>query len=643
MATYSRTGIGLTWLPNSTEGDPVEVAMDAELTLYTPDDVEVLRYKQEEQPDGSFTSDLSLGGSSFYVGGYVVDLDTDSGVIGVLQWQDSDGVARSTTVLRVDLVGQDSSDGLRDFSFVFPLEGDAFPDLQGPADWSAFEASITGFETAEGALGPNKNIVLEDILARVSDSNLIVGGTNGDSLHGTSGNDEIRPMDDINLEGDYIQPGTGNDTVVLSANESGYVMLSHTVLDDAIAVYLDGTQNTGRVEKASGGVTTLVDPNTPDSLRIFGTAFDDVFNVTVDDDGWVSLRGNGGTDEFVLGDSEGTVRLDLAWAGSAGVVVDLAQGRVLDDGTGTQNIISGTGHVGELRSTMGDDVVTGSAADESFILRGGDDMLKAGEGEDTLRYDNAGAEWVEANLAAGTATGRWNGQEFSHQVSEVEHLHGTDKGDDKLIGTGGDNLLDGRGGQDTLIGGQGNDTLIGGTGPKDLRDVIYAGEGNDFASGGYGNDELRGDAGNDTLEGGYGVDTVIGGTGADVLTGSAWSDLLFGGAGEDFLNGGFGNDRLNGGSEADRFFHIGVEGHGSDWIQDYDAGEGDVLVFGQAGLTEDDFQINYATTEGAGDADIAEAFVINIHTDQILWALVDGAEQDQILLRIAGVDYDLMA
>ena len=65
--------------------------------------MEVLRYKQDEQSDGSFTSDLSLGGSSIYVGGYVVDLDTDSGMIGELQWQDSEGVARSTTVLRVDL------------------------------------------------------------------------------------------------------------------------------------------------------------------------------------------------------------------------------------------------------------------------------------------------------------------------------------------------------------------------------------------------------------------------------------------------------------------------------------------------------------------------------------------------------------
>ena len=105
---------------------------------------------------------------------------------------------------------------------------------------------------------------------------------------------------------------------------------------------------------------------------------------------------------------------------------------------------------------------------------------------------------------------------------------------------------------------------------------------NDSIDGGHGNDELRGDEGNDSIEGGFGVDTVIGGVGDDVLSGSAWSDEVFGGTGEDFINGGFGSDRVNGGDDADRFYHLGIADHGSDWIQDYDAADGDVLIFGQA-------------------------------------------------------------
>jgi len=218
-----------------------------------------------------------------------------------------------------------------------------------------------------------------------------------------------------------------------------------------------------------------------------------------------------------------------------------------------------------------------------------------------------------------------------------------DDGHDRLLGRGGNDLLHGGRGADTLNGGAGNDTIFGGADALDLRDVVYGGDGNDSIDGGYGNDELRGDAGNDSIEGGFGSDTVIGGDGDDVLTGSALSDQVFGGAGSDFVNGGFGHDRVNGGEGGDRFFHLGVANHGSDWIQDYDAAEGDVLVFGNNSATIDQFQINLAETENAGEAGVEEAFVVYRPTGQIMWALVDGAAQDEIILRINGTDYDLMA
>jgi Ca2+-binding RTX toxin-like protein len=173
-------------------------------------------------------------------------------------------------------------------------------------------------------------------------------------------------------------------------------------------------------------------------------------------------------------------------------------------------------------------------------------------------------------------------------------------------------------------------------------DRIYAGEGHDHVDGGYGNDEIRGDSGNDTLLGGFGADTVIGATGNDVITGAAWGDVLFGGAGNDFLNGGFGFDRLNGGSGADQFYHLGIYDHGSDWIQDYRAAEGDVMVFGGA-AKRTDFMISLAQTPGAGQAQIDEAFVIHIPTAQIVWALVDGAGQSELNLRAGGQVFDLLA
>ena len=216
-------------------------------------------------------------------------------------------------------------------------------------------------------------------------------------------------------------------------------------------------------------------------------------------------------------------------------------------------------------------------------------------------------------------------------------------GNDLLNGTGGADTLHGGDGADTLIGGPGDDFLFGGDSAADLRDVIYGGDGNDSIDGGYGNDELRGDGGNDSISGGFGTDTVIGADGDDVLTGEAWSDVLYGGDGNDFINGGFGHDRMNGGAGADRFYHLGVYDHGSDWIQDYSAADGDVLIFGQAGATVDQFQINLTETANAGVAGVQEAFVIYRPTGQIMWALVDGGGQDEINVLIGGVQHDLLA
>ena len=262
-------------------------------------------------------------------------------------------------------------------------------------------------------------------------------------------------------------------------------------------------------------------------------------------------------------------------------------------------------------------------------------------------------------------TGLWvyevrNGGSGSHQPVSGQVLNGsqfgntleTGGGNDLLRGLGGNDILRGNAGDDWLYGGDGADTLNGGTGDdfifggtteNDLRDVVYAGDGNDTVDGGYGNDLVYGGNGNDTIAGGFGADELIGQGGDDAITGSALSDLIFGGAGNDFINGGFGHDRLNGGAGADRFFHLGIFDHGSDWIQDYAASQGDVLVWGAGTGNASDFQINYADTPNAGVSGVSEAFIIYKPTGQIIWALVDGGGQSEIIIRIAGVDYDLMA
>jgi Ca2+-binding RTX toxin-like protein len=213
-------------------------------------------------------------------------------------------------------------------------------------------------------------------------------------------------------------------------------------------------------------------------------------------------------------------------------------------------------------------------------------------------------------------------------------------GDDTLEGGAGDDILRGLDGRDRLIGGDGNDRIEGGETDRDRRDLIFAGAGDDVADGGYGSDQLNGGSGNDTLAGGFGADDVRGNAGDDTITGSAFSDLLFGGPGFDFVNGGFGFDRVNGGDGGDRFFHTGDRGHASDWIQDYDATEGDVLLYGSQ-ATRSDFRVITTDTPNAGQTGVEEAFVVH-DSGQILWALVDGSAQNSISVRtIGGTEFDL--
>ncbi|MBL4751904.1 MAG: S8 family serine peptidase [Amylibacter sp.] len=252
---------------------------------------------------------------------------------------------------------------------------------------------------------------------------------------------------------------------------------------------------------------------------------------------------------------------------------------------------------------------------------------------------STGADTIE-NAVTGDGNDRITGNSLANEIFGM-------RGNDTLDGGSGNDTLFGGDGADTLNGGDGDDFIFGGTTSADLRDIIFAGSGNDSIDGGYGNDNIFGMDGNDTIAGGFGADTLQGQNGDDVITGSALSDLVFGNAGNDFLNGGFGHDRINGGSGADRFFHLGIADHGSDWVQDYNAAEGDILLFGQAGATIDQFQVNFthtasSTGERSGDDAVQEGFVIYRPTGQIMWALVDGGGQAQINIQLGGDVFDLL-
>ncbi|MDO6482731.1 calcium-binding protein [Shimia thalassica] len=444
-----------------------------------------------------------------------------------------------------------------------------------------------------------------------SGADVLVGTLSADDWHSGAGNDMLGG----DAGNDTLNGGDGNDTLT---GDDG---------DDRLI----GGAGEDVIDGGSGNDTAVFDFSVPENSAVVA----DENNIFITADGETDTVSRN-VEFFEFTDRTFTLQevLQLTARLPTGTVViegDLIEGQLL---TADASGISDTNGMGAISfQWLRDDAPITGADSDTYLLTSAE----------------VGAQvTVQITYLDGIGTTE---TVTSTAYSAVEplplDLMGTDASE-RLTGGLGDDTLNGGNGNDTLIGGEGNDTLIGGDSEDDRRDVIYGGEGNDSINGGYGNDELRGDAGNDIIAGGFGADTVIGGTGDDTLTGSAFGDQIFGGDGNDFINGGWGYDLVNGGAGADRFFHIGIADHGSDWIQDYNAAEGDVLQFGIATATRSQFQVNTTHTataagERSGDDNVEEAFVIYRPTGQIMWALVDGAGQSSINLQIGQDVFDLLA
>lgn len=171
-------------------------------------------------------------------------------------------------------------------------------------------------------------------------------------------------------------------------------------------------------------------------------------------------------------------------------------------------------------------------------------------------------------------------------------INGTN-GDDTLAGSAGDDTIYADQGADSVDAGAGNDYVFGddNSSPTGGDDTLHGGEGNDTIEGHLGNDSLTGGAGADRLVGGGGADFVDGGDGTDTLYGNDGNDTIVGGAGDDLIYGdlgddiiaaGPGNDTVYGHDGADQF--VIASGSGFTSIEDYNAGDGDMLVVDYAGI-----------------------------------------------------------
>lgn len=371
--------------------------------------------------------------------------------------------------------------------------------------------SGTGSDTLKGGRGDDK-------LFGNDGNDRLYGGEGTDELFGHDGDDYLNPGN--NSFFDWINAGTGIDTIDFTdaTGADAFYNISHSGLNAGITASIDGAANTGHIDKGAGGTTTLsnvANALAGAGLRVHGTGFDDTFNITPGNGGEIQVRSSAGDDIINIGVSTGQVYLGFRQA-AAGVNVDLGAGAVSDDGLGGSDTITGPGQVSWVYGSFHDDILKGSAAGETFSLYGGNDMLKARGGYDTLDYARGAEGRIDAlsvDLQAGSATGTIDAVAFSHTIGGIEAVIGSD-GDDVIRGSKSGDTLEGGEGADTLDGRKGSDTLKGGGG----NDSLKGGKGGDILKGGAGKDSLNGGAGNDTITGGAGADTIIFSNGADVLT-----------------------------------------------------------------------------------------------------------------------------
>ncbi len=380
-------------------------------------------------------------------------------------------------------------------------------------------------DSSSGAIGGSLQLGDGNDVASSNAQNLTLdGGTGNDVLTGSgplvggTGSDVLKPT----LLGKPAVGGDGpGDIDLLSYDQlappapapATALALSKSTPTD-VTVGNDGVTKTGIEQLAGGrGNDTLTGTGAQDVL--YGGEGDDFFD------------GRGGGDVLDGGPGTNTVSYE---SGPSPVSVDLVAGTggalPLDTLRSFRTVITGPGN----------DIVTGTAADEQFALGGGDDTLTAGAGNDTA-----------------------------------------------LAGDGND-LLRGGQGADTLDGGAGSDTsTYDDRGPSEPITVTLAVLGADGAAGE--NDSLPaienvvGGASNDTLVGDAGPNTLIGGAGVNTLDGGAGDDDVRGGQNRDLLTGGPGNDRLLG--EGD-----------DDSINAFDANKPDADVVDCGASADDDAQVD---------------------------------------------------
>ncbi|EGF92973.1 hemolysin-type calcium-binding repeat 2 copies family protein [Asticcacaulis biprosthecium C19] len=402
-----------------------------------------------------------------------------------------------------------------------------------------------------------------------SGHNRLDGGTGNDSLTGGLGNDTYV----VNTTGDLVTEaaGEGTDTVetsitlTLGANLENLSLIGATAINgigNALDNVLTGNSGNNVLSGLAGNDTYYVQSQTDSVVESAGGGVDVVYSSATRDflgtqvenlilTGSANINGSGNElANRIEGNSGNNVLTGLA-GDDTYVVQNTGDSTVEAAAEGTDTVESAI--TWTLGSNVENLLLTGAAAVNGTgntgnnVLSGNEanNVLSGLAGNDTYYIQNSGDNVVEANgdgsdtvisTVSYSLAGRY--VEFL-TLAGAANLDATGNGNaNTLTGNNGVNTLSGLGGHDSLDGGAGADTMIGGTG----NDSYVVDDAEDVVTEAAGEGiDLVSTALTHTLAANVDNLTL---TGSDAVngTGNALNNVLTGNSGVNVLTGGLGND-----------------------------------------------------------------------------------------------------
>lgn len=282
-----------------------------------------------------------------------------------------------------------------------------------------------------------------DILTGNDIANHLDGGPGNDTLQGSSGDDVLEG----GAGADRLDGGAGTDRLSYAGSAAGVMvdLLAGTAggghAEGDVVTGIENVTGSGHNDSIAGdnGANHL-DGGDGDDALYGGSSNDKLWGGNGND----RMTGGDGTDE--LWGEDGDDQLD----GESGD--DRLFGGMGNDGLGGQggaDWLEGGDGEDDLSGGPGDDVLKGGAGDDMLRTDSGADLLDGGPGIDTVDYWGS-SQGVTVNLQEGTGKG---GSAEGDIFVDIEHVRGSNFGDDILVGNSSDNRLLGENGNDQLRGG----------------------------------------------------------------------------------------------------------------------------------------------------------------------------------------------